>query len=87
MDQLFVAAGLNSIGILTGGGVGRMLAHWIINGEPDMDVTGVHPDRSGPPAVYQLRISCVWIGRFQPYQATPAYRGGRVVESLGKVNT
>ena len=25
----FVAAGLNSIGILTGGGVGRVLAHWV----------------------------------------------------------
>ena len=28
----FVAAGLNSIGILTGGGLGRVLAHWIVNG-------------------------------------------------------
>ena len=37
----FVAAGLNSIGILTGGGLGRVLAHWIIDGHPDVDVTGV----------------------------------------------
>ena len=28
----FVAAGLNSIGILTGGGLGRALAHWIVDG-------------------------------------------------------
>jgi len=41
----FVAAGLNSIGILTGGGMGRVLAHWIINGRPDVDVTGMHIDR------------------------------------------
>jgi glycine/D-amino acid oxidase-like deaminating enzyme len=30
----FVAAGLNSIGILTGGGLGRVLAHWITTGAP-----------------------------------------------------
>jgi 4-methylaminobutanoate oxidase (formaldehyde-forming) len=41
----FVAAGLNSIGILTGGGLGRVLAHWIINGTPDVDVTAFNIDR------------------------------------------
>ncbi len=44
----FVAAGLNSIGILTGGGMGRVLAHWILNGKPDVDVTGMHIDRLHP---------------------------------------
>ena len=41
----FVAAGLNSIGILTGGGLGRALAHWIVDGSPDIDVTGMNIDR------------------------------------------
>jgi 4-methylaminobutanoate oxidase (formaldehyde-forming) len=41
----FVAAGLNSIGILSGGGLGRVLAHWIINGLPDVDVTSFNIDR------------------------------------------
>ena len=41
----FVAAGLNSIGILTGGGLGRVLAHWILHGRPDVDVTGMDIDR------------------------------------------
>ncbi len=36
----FVAAGMNSIGILTGGGLGRVLAHWILTGRPDVDITG-----------------------------------------------
>jgi glycine cleavage system aminomethyltransferase T/glycine/D-amino acid oxidase-like deaminating enzyme len=40
LRNYFVAAGLNSIGILTGGGLGRVIAHWIINGRPDVDVTG-----------------------------------------------
>ncbi len=41
----FVAAGLNSIGILTGGGLGRAMAHWIVEGRPDIDVTGMNIDR------------------------------------------
>jgi heterotetrameric sarcosine oxidase gamma subunit len=45
LRRYFVAAGLNSIGILTGGGMGRVLAHWIIHGRPDVDVTGMHVDR------------------------------------------
>lgn len=45
LKNYFVAAGLNSIGILTGGGLGRVLAHWIVNGAPDVDVTGFNIDR------------------------------------------
>jgi len=41
----FVAAGLNSIGVLTGGGIGRVLAHWIIHGRADVDVTAFNIDR------------------------------------------
>lgn len=41
----FVAAGLNSVGVLTGGGLGRVLAHWITTGTPDVDVTGFNIDR------------------------------------------
>jgi 4-methylaminobutanoate oxidase (formaldehyde-forming) len=44
----FVAAGLNSIGILTGGGIGRALAQWIVDGTPDVDVTGINIDRLHP---------------------------------------
>ncbi|HZJ64467.1 MAG TPA: FAD-dependent oxidoreductase [Kofleriaceae bacterium] len=45
LKNYFVAAGLNSIGILTGGGLGRVMAHWITTGRPDVDVTGMHIDR------------------------------------------
>jgi 4-methylaminobutanoate oxidase (formaldehyde-forming) len=45
LPHYFVAAGLNSIGILTGGGLGRVLAHWIVHGRPDVDVTAFHIDR------------------------------------------
>jgi 4-methylaminobutanoate oxidase (formaldehyde-forming) len=45
LRNYFVAAGLNSIGILAAGGLGRIMAHWIINGAPDVDVTGFNIDR------------------------------------------
>jgi len=45
LRNYFVAAGLNSVGIITGGGYGRVLAHWIVNGRPDVDVTGINIDR------------------------------------------
>ena len=45
LRNYFVAAGLNSIGILTGGGIGRVVAQWITEGRPDIDVTGINIDR------------------------------------------
>ncbi|MGZ4793168.1 MAG: GcvT family protein, partial [Ilumatobacteraceae bacterium] len=45
LKNYFVAAGMNSVGILTGGGMGRVVAHWILTGQPDVDVTGFNIDR------------------------------------------
>jgi len=45
LQNYFVAAGLNSVGILTAGGIGRVLAHWMDTGVPDVDVTGINIDR------------------------------------------
>ena len=44
----FVAAGMNSVGILSAGGLGRVLAHWITTGRPDVDITGFNVDRFRP---------------------------------------
>ena len=44
----YAACGLNSLGILLSGGVGSMMAQWIVDGEPPVDVTGIHPDRMMP---------------------------------------
>lgn len=35
---VFVAAGFNSMGIASGGGAGRALAEWIVEGEPSLDL-------------------------------------------------
>jgi 4-methylaminobutanoate oxidase (formaldehyde-forming) len=48
LKNYFVAAGLNSIGILTGGGIGRTIAQWIVDGSPDIDVTAMNIDRLHP---------------------------------------
>lgn len=53
--------GLNSIGILSGGGIGRVVASWIINGKPDVDVTGMNIDRlqkfQSTPAYRSTRVT------------------------------
>lgn len=53
LKNFFVAAGLNSIGIITGGGIGRLVAHWIIHGRPDQDISAIdiarlHPYQATP---------------------------------------
>ncbi|MCP3673690.1 MAG: FAD-dependent oxidoreductase [Gammaproteobacteria bacterium] len=45
VKNFFVACGLNSLGILSAGGIGRLLAQWIVDGRPDLDVTGLNVNR------------------------------------------
>lgn len=44
----FVCAGLNSVGVLSAGGLGQVLAHWVTTGAPDVDVTGFDVRRFRP---------------------------------------
>lgn len=46
--NLFVAAGFNSIGIQSAGGAGKVLADWIIDGHPPMDLWDVDIRRVMP---------------------------------------
>jgi glycine cleavage system aminomethyltransferase T/glycine/D-amino acid oxidase-like deaminating enzyme len=48
LDGFFVAAGLNSVGIATAGGIGMALAQWITDGQPDLDLTAVDIRRFAP---------------------------------------
>jgi glycine cleavage system aminomethyltransferase T/glycine/D-amino acid oxidase-like deaminating enzyme len=41
LPGFFVAAGLNSVGIATAGGIGMALARWITDGQPHTDLTAV----------------------------------------------
>ncbi len=44
----FVGAGFNSVGIASGGGAGRALADWIVEGEPTSDLVAVDIRRFAP---------------------------------------
>ena len=46
LDGYFVAAGLNSLGILSGGGVGSVVAQWIADGVPPVDTAHIAIDRT-----------------------------------------
>jgi 4-methylaminobutanoate oxidase (formaldehyde-forming) len=48
LKNFYLACGMNSIGVLTGGGIGRVMAHWLVHGRADVDVTGYHIDRLHP---------------------------------------
>ena len=67
LRNYYVGAGLNSLGILTGGGLGRLLAQWIHKGHAPDDVD----------------VTCINVNRFHRYQSNPSYRHARVGEALG----
>ncbi|KAG1700435.1 Sarcosine dehydrogenase, mitochondrial [Nymphon striatum] len=47
-DALFVAAGMNSVGIMSSAGVGRVLADWVVDGCAPMDLWEVDIARTDP---------------------------------------
>lgn len=48
VDGLYLACGMNSVGVATGGGAGKALAAWIAEGEAPLDLDEVHPARFHP---------------------------------------
>ena len=48
LRNFYVACGFNSIGIGSSGGAGKMLAEWIVNGHPSMDLWEVDVRRMQP---------------------------------------
>jgi glycine cleavage system aminomethyltransferase T/glycine/D-amino acid oxidase-like deaminating enzyme len=48
IQNYFVAAGLNSIGLITGPGLGKIMAQWITTGDPGADITPINVDRFHP---------------------------------------
>jgi 4-methylaminobutanoate oxidase (formaldehyde-forming) len=47
-DGLYVAAGMNSVGVMSSAGIGRALADWIVDGRPPMDMWEVDVARVDP---------------------------------------
>jgi 4-methylaminobutanoate oxidase (formaldehyde-forming) len=48
LDNFYVAAGFNSLGILMGGGAGKVMAQWIVEGVPDVDISEIDIARMMP---------------------------------------
>ena len=48
VEGVYVAAGMNSLGILTGGGAGSIVAQWIVDGRAPVDVTHYSVERALP---------------------------------------
>lgn len=48
LDNCFVATGFNAFGIAAGGGAGKMMAEWILDGEPSLDIWPLDIRRFGP---------------------------------------
>ncbi|WP_120502344.1 FAD-dependent oxidoreductase [Roseovarius sp. EL26] len=53
VDGLFVAAGMNSVGIMSSAGIGRALADWMVDQTPAMDLWEVDIARADPKTATQ----------------------------------
>jgi glycine cleavage system aminomethyltransferase T/glycine/D-amino acid oxidase-like deaminating enzyme len=86
----YVGAGFNSVGIASAGGAGLALAQWIVNGEPDTDLTTVDIRRFAPfngntrwlrdrvGEVLGLHYAIAWPNReletARPFRRSPAHQ-------------
>ena len=82
--NVFVATGFNSIGIQSSGGAGLVLADWIKNGHPPMDVNGIdirriHPFQSAKGYVAERVTETLGLlyAMHWPYRQTETARGVR----------
>jgi len=67
LENFFVAAGFNSAGILLGGGVGKVLADWIVNGRPAIDlfhfnITRMMPFQNNPTYLHDRIVEVLGLG-------------------------
>ncbi len=73
----------SSMGVMEGGGAGKLLAEWIVAGEPPMDALAVDPRRFGGYADRDYRLTkaveCFGLqfGVHYPYEERPAARPKR----------
>lgn len=56
IDGLFVAAGMNSVGVMSSAGIGRVLSAWITKGEPPFDLWDIDIARTDPMAAAMPHI-------------------------------
>ena len=57
LDGLFVAAGMNSVGVMSSAGIGRALADWMVDDRPAMDMWEVDVARVDPASATPAHLS------------------------------
>ena len=83
LDNAWLLTG-SSMGVMEGGGAGRFLADWIVDGAPPMDALAVDPRRFGAWADRDYRVAkateCFGLqfGVHYPFEERPAGRPRRV---------
>ncbi|MEM9043603.1 MAG: FAD-dependent oxidoreductase [Pseudomonadota bacterium] len=84
VDGIFVAAGMNSVGVMSSAGIGRVLADWVTDGYPPMDLWEVDVARVDPlaaqPTHLKARMEEAVADQFAmhwPYKQPTAGRGLR----------
>lgn len=85
VEGLFVAAGMNSVGVMSSAGIGRALADWVVDGAPvsdlwEVDIARVDP-RTARPDHMQARMAEAVSDLFAmhwPFRQPVAGRGLRV---------
>ncbi|MDJ0776679.1 MAG: FAD-dependent oxidoreductase [Gammaproteobacteria bacterium] len=83
LDNAWLLTG-SSMGVMEGGGAGRMLAEWMDGGEPPMDALAVDARRFGGYADRDYRVAkavecfAAQFGIHYPYEERPAGRPGLV---------
>ncbi len=84
VDGLYVAAGMNSVGVMSSAGVGRLLSGWMLDGMPEWDAWEVDVARADPEAAKQGHMSarmeeavCDLFALHWPYKQPQAGRGLR----------
>jgi 4-methylaminobutanoate oxidase (formaldehyde-forming) len=82
LRNCWVAAGLNSLGILNGPGIGMALAHWIVDGHCPVDNTSFNVDRfadgtHNTPAFRRVRTPELLAKSFGPHFPNESFKTAR----------
>lgn len=84
LANFFVAAGFNSIGIQSAGGAGKVLADWIVDGHPpmdlwDVDIRRMMPFQSNPRYLHDRTVECLGLlyAMHWPFRQPETARGVR----------
>jgi glycine/D-amino acid oxidase-like deaminating enzyme len=71
VEGLWVATGCNGSGFSLSAGLGRVLAEWIVGGEPSIDMSALDPDRFGTGALDEDALVAAGLNMYSNYY-TPA---------------